>query len=233
MPAEDEKLLFCELNVAKQRLAEGRQRLDPDNLDPLMLSELEAYRDRADAIHRHLVEVFFKLAISVARSFADPQTELDDLVGQACVTLIRSVELFDPHRGYRFSSYATRAIRTELGRFVMRQRKRAHVSFDSNDLTSIHDQRSTALEQKQRRRAISTLDAMIDELEQREAHVVRSRFGLSDHPGECTLQTLADEYGVTRERVRQLERRAITKLRQMAATPERQQAFDSLEECLS
>ena len=232
MPAQDEKFLFCELNVAKQRLSEGRQRLDPDHPDPLLLSELEAYRDRADAIHRHLVEVFFKLAISVARSFSDPQTELDDLIGQACVTLIRSVELFDPHRGYRFSSYATRAIRTELGRFVTRQRKRAFVSLDSNDLICIHDQRSTESEQRLRRRAISTLDVMIGELEQREAHVVRSRFGLSDHPG-CTLQSLADEYGVTRERVRQLERRAITKLRQMAATPERQQAFDTLEECLS
>ena len=55
---------------------------------------------------------------------------------------------------------------------------------------------------------------------EREEHVVRSRFGLQTRPGCFTLQRLADEYGVTRERIRQLERRALKKLRQMAMESE-------------
>lgn len=75
---------------------------------------------------------------------------------------------------------------------------------------------------------VSTLNLMLHQLEQREAHVVRSRFGLNDKPGGCSLQALADEYGVTRERVRQLERRALKKLREMAQTPDRRSTFEAM-----
>ena len=64
------------------------------------------------------------------------------------------------------------------------------------------------------------LEGLLQRLEQREEHVVRSRFGLQNRPGCFTLQRLADEYGVTRERIRQLERRALKKLRQMAMESE-------------
>ncbi|MDX1659197.1 MAG: sigma-70 family RNA polymerase sigma factor [Nitriliruptorales bacterium] len=50
------------------------------------------------------------------------------------------------------------------------------------------------------------------ELEDRERDVVMMRFGLSD--GEChTLEEIGDKHGVTRERIRQIEKKVLAKLR--------------------
>lgn len=46
----------------------------------------------------------------------------------------------------------------------------------------------------------------------REQTILRKRFGI-DGGREQTLQELSDEFGVTRERIRQIERKALTKLR--------------------
>ena len=228
LDASAERWLFLTLNAEKQRLDEGRRTLCTEHPDLALLEQLEGHHQLATAVRRHLAEVFFKLAVSIARTFNNSGLEMDDLVGQACVTLIRSIELFDPNRGFRFSSYATRAIRTELSRFVVRHRKRSHVSMEPSDLNGVRDGRTSVAEQLLRGRAVSALDLMLQNLEQREAHVVRSRFGLNDEPGGCSLQTLADEYGVTRERVRQLERRALKKLREMAMASERRSALEAM-----
>ena len=58
------------------------------------------------------------------------------------------------------------------------------------------------------RRALSTL-------EDRERHVLESRFGFDGDPS--TLQEIADELGLTRERVRQLERQALNRLAALLA----------------
>ncbi|GLZ31671.1 RNA polymerase principal sigma factor HrdC [Lentzea sp. NBRC 105346] len=56
------------------------------------------------------------------------------------------------------------------------------------------------------------LRALVDTLPPREAMIVTMRYGLSDGR-EHTLQEIADHLGLTRERIRQLERRAMDDLR--------------------
>jgi len=53
---------------------------------------------------------------------------------------------------------------------------------------------------------------MLKELSARERRVLRSRFGL-DSCESHTLEEVANEMGVTRERVRQIQSRALRKLR--------------------
>jgi RNA polymerase primary sigma factor len=48
-------------------------------------------------------------------------------------------------------------------------------------------------------------------LEEREEEVLRARFGIDDHP--MTLSEIGEKLGITRERVRQIESRALGKLR--------------------
>ena len=230
LDASAERWLFLTLNAQKQRLDQERRSLCTEHPDPVLLEQLEGYQQLATVVRRHLAEVFFKLAVSISRTFSDSGLEMDDLVSQACVTLIRSIELFDPNRGFRFSSYATRAIRTELSRFVVRHRKRAHLSMEASEVNGVCDMRTSVAEQRLHGKAVAMLDLMLQQLEQREAHVVRSRFGLNDEPGGCSLQSLADEYGVTRERVRQLERRALKKLREMAMDSERRTTLETIVE---
>jgi len=58
------------------------------------------------------------------------------------------------------------------------------------------------------------INNMINELPYRVAHILRARFGFTDPEHIPTLEMLAGEWGVTRERVRQLENQGLFKLRQ-------------------
>jgi RNA polymerase primary sigma factor len=58
------------------------------------------------------------------------------------------------------------------------------------------------------------IEAILSKLTEREAEVVRMRYGLIDGYAR-TLEEVGQELGVTRERVRQIELRAIKKLRQI------------------
>ncbi len=55
-----------------------------------------------------------------------------------------------------------------------------------------------------------TLDELLSDLETREVDVIKKRFGIESQP--LTLEKIGKEYGITRERVRQIEEKALKKL---------------------
>ncbi len=57
--------------------------------------------------------------------------------------------------------------------------------------------------------------ALAESLTERESHVLQLRFGLGPH-NPCSLEEISRRLGLTRERVRQLEGRALRKLREPA-----------------
>ena len=60
--------------------------------------------------------------------------------------------------------------------------------------------------------------SMLGQLDRREQFILRSRYALGAHRKVHTFQFLADKLGVSKERVRQLEQRAVGKLRTMSGT---------------
>jgi len=54
---------------------------------------------------------------------------------------------------------------------------------------------------------------MLDKMDQREATVLRMRFGLDENEEPKTLKEIGQHLGLTREHVREVERRALNKLR--------------------
>jgi RNA polymerase primary sigma factor len=75
----------------------------------------------------------------------------------------------------------------------------------------------------------SDLDRMINSLDQREADILRMRFGL-DGQDELTLEEVGRKFNVTRERVRQLQYLAIQKIRKLMARNEAQRSLEEIEE---
>lgn len=73
--------------------------------------------------------------------------------------------------------------------------------------------------------AIKVLNAVIDTLSERERAVMKLRFGLVDGAPR-TWQEIGETYGVTRERIRQIEQKTLAKLRQ----PERAEALREVED---
>ena len=56
---------------------------------------------------------------------------------------------------------------------------------------------------------------ILDQLNQKEKDVLILRYGLDDNGQKKTLDEIGNRYGVSRERIRQIETRAISKLKKL------------------
>ena len=218
LSADEEATLFRRMNYLKHRADRLRRTISKDHCPPDTLDAIERLLDESTRRRNYLIQVFSKLAASVARQYANSEFRIDELLSEAHLTLLRCVEIFDTERGYRFSTYATNAIRHNLNRYISRQHKlrqstREYVATDGIPAPEGDNPRRREREYSIR---INRITKWIRQLDAREQTIVRSRFGLTQAPDKVTLQSLADQLGLSRERIRQLEIRALEKLRGMA-----------------
>jgi RNA polymerase primary sigma factor len=87
---------------------------------------------------------------------------------------------------------------------------------DSNNFAEVvQDENAfTPYEQLEEKTVTSMLQEMVKTLDQRESTILKARFGL-DGGSEKTLEEVGVKFGVTRERVRQIQNIALRKLRKM------------------
>ncbi len=87
---------------------------------------------------------------------------------------------------------------------------------------------ATPFEQLRDNHQTSALHALVESLDPREAEIIRSRFGL-DGRDELTLEEVGAKFRVTRERVRQLQNLALSKMRKALARQEEQRSAEDIE----
>ncbi|MEM6364103.1 MAG: sigma-70 family RNA polymerase sigma factor, partial [Planctomycetota bacterium] len=218
---EQERTLFARMNYLLQQAAIQRSVLNPERPSRNRIQLIETYISMA-AWHRdRIVEANLRLVFSIVKKFVNPNNNFDDLLSDGIVALIRAVEKFDFDRGFRFSTYATQVVRRNAYRtVVLKQQERQKVlgGLQDMDLDIGEEERTSAISEKRWHELRSRLAVMLGDLDRREKFIIRARFSLGSHRKVHTLQSLADRLGVSKERVRQLERRAMDKLRAMAGT---------------
>lgn len=216
---EQEAHLFRKFNYLKYRASTLRTKLDPTKPKTSLMEQIERCYDEAVATKNQIIRANLRLVVSIAKRHVGATDNFFELVSDGNMSLIRAVEKFDFARGNKFSTYASWAIMKNFARTIPDEHRRRDRFRTSQEETFVvtEDVRSDQyeMEHSQQQRELQ-VHKILERLDEREQKIIISRFGLQRGHEPLTLKEVGAELGVTKERIRQIEARALSKLRKAA-----------------
>ncbi len=213
---EQEQDLFRRYNFCKYHAVTLIRRLDPCKAGVRELREIENLLVLADGYQKRLIQSNLRLVVSIAQRHLSRGAPLFELVSDGNMALMRAVERFDVSRGFRFSTYASWAIMKNYARSIPEERRR-YTRYVTGQEEVLSSAPQTGAVPVSSRAEVEGLKAALSEglkhLDDREREIVVSHFGLEGQVQPSTLDQLGQKFGVTKERIRQIERRALCKLK--------------------
>jgi RNA polymerase primary sigma factor/RNA polymerase sigma factor len=216
---EQEVHLFRKMNYLKYKAGKCRESLDAARPRSGLMDQIEKLYDEAVQTKNEIISANLRLVVSIAKRHVGLAENFFELVSDGNMSLIRAVEKFDFARGNKFSTYASWAIMKNYARTIPdehRQRDRFRTSH-AEMFGSAEDRRSDQFEMESAQfQRESQVEKILGRLDEREQQIIISRFGLTRGREPLTLKEVGAEMGVTKERIRQIEARALNKLRKAA-----------------
>jgi RNA polymerase sigma factor (sigma-70 family) len=216
-----ERALFLKFNFHKYQFVQARRRLEPQFARNRDIEQMERYLRDATDTKNAIVRANLRLVVSIARKHLRPSLSLMELVSDGNVTLMRAAESFDVHKGNRFSTYATLALMKGFARSVptMLAAQRGSGASDARDdmFANLADARMTGAAERVLQR--DELRQMLGRLDDREREVLSAHYGLNDSSDPATYEQVGERMGISKQRVRQIEQKALEKLRARLQAP--------------
>ena len=211
---ETEKALFVWMNAAKYMVMRLVGEL-PKRYPPVgQLRKIAAWQRDAAEVRDVLLVTNQALIRTVMKRHLIPQADYDCVRQQATIALCSAVDRFNGAAGFKFSTYAYKAVQRSIQRQMGRESLRPDTAYggESDILDSVQPLNDGGTVDVDGR---VDLDSVLHNggagLSDRERTVICRRFGIGHRPQ--TFRELAGEIGVCRERVRQIETKALKKLR--------------------
>jgi RNA polymerase primary sigma factor/RNA polymerase sigma factor len=216
---EQEAHLFRKMNYLKYKASALRAQLDLNRPKSRLMDRIEKLYDESVATKNRIIRANLRLVVSIAKRYVGPATDFFELVSDGNMSLIRAAEKFDVSQGNKFSTYASWAIMKNFGRTIPHDHRRQDrfrtghsevFSTIADARTDYYEQESAQIQRK------SQVERILDRLDERERQIVTARFGLIHGHEPLTLTQVGAAMGVTKERIRQIQARAMGKLREAA-----------------
>jgi RNA polymerase primary sigma factor/RNA polymerase sigma factor len=216
---EQEAHLFRKYNYLKFKAAKLRNQLDPAQPKSSLMDEIEDLQQQAVATKNEIARANLRLVVSIAKRHVTPDQNFFELVSDGNMSLLRAIEKFDFARGNKFSTYASWAIMKNFARTIpgeFKHRDRFRTSQDELFAATQEHRGNPLVEEGQQNQREAQIERILRRLDEREQKIITSRFGLDHAQEPQTLKEVGASLGVTKERIRQIEARALSKLRQAA-----------------
>lgn len=237
LSAKEEQALFLQYNYCRFRVCLIRdEMLESSGIEVGVARELLAWYRKADAYRDQIAQTNLALVLAMAKRTQMSEVDFGDLISEGNMALLRAIDKFDAARGFKFSTYACRAILKAFSRAGMKLSKYRNffpTGFDPDfersdymEIKRVQEEEDCADEVK---RIVETNQAHLSKIEQQ---VIKHRFKLiapdvANEPAPpvvrtdgkpLTLQQVGQIVGVTKERVRQIQNAAMAKIRQRLET---------------
>lgn len=196
---------------------------------PLNAKEEQLYIERTIMGDREarevLIERNLRLVAHIVKKYNLGDRETDDLISVGTIGLIKAIDSFQPEKGIRLATYASRCIDNELLMRFRSGKKKAREIYlqdpigsdkEGNEITLldvIEYEDEDMVEAFTYSENVKLLYQMLNEcLTRREREVLIWRYGLYGG-NEVTQREIAKHLGISRSYVSRIEKKAIAKLR--------------------
>lgn len=214
---DGETLLFKQLHFCAYRLSR-LYRAAHRNPTATHKRQYGLWEQRYHQVRARLIEGNIGLVYDLIGRSRFATLDRDEMSSEGMMALLRAVDTFDPWRGFRFSTYACNAILRAFSRAAMADTKRRNVmvaawdpEFEKSDLPEARREDAAGLYVE---RLSNILDSGTADLSDIEKSVLRRRFPAEGGPPRQTLEDIGRQMRVSKERVRQIQLSAMSKLRQ-------------------
>jgi RNA polymerase primary sigma factor len=215
LTADEEKTLFLRYNYARYRLA-GLQARQQRRFSAARAKAMAGWQERVLRLRAALARANLPLVHAMAKRAKIGSVEFNELISEGNLAVLRCLEKFNVARGFKFSTYACRAILKSFQRFAARagrHQKVFAVEFDPQLERSDYAQRR---HEQQRTDSIETVREVLRQnrarLSETERTVILQRFPIFSGEAPRTLAQVGRTIRMTNEGVRQIQKRALSKL---------------------
>ncbi|HUU83024.1 MAG TPA: sigma-70 family RNA polymerase sigma factor [Phycisphaerae bacterium] len=217
LTAEQERDLFRRYNYLKYRAGALLESIDECEVTVEELATVRRLLVETDKLKNRIIQANLRLVVSIAKRHVSGRApKFFEVVSDGNLSLIRAVENFDYARGNKFSTYASWAIMKNYARTIPEDHYRyaRYVTGQEELLEAAPDHRAAPVNDEQTEDVREALAAGLEVLTEKERTIVTEHYGLFGRGAALTLEQLGNRFGVTKERIRQIEKRALTKLQE-------------------